>query len=93
MNAPAGLVVYRIDVGGVAIAIAVFASPAASSAALTRAEREVVGAVASGLSNREIAEARGTSERTVANQIASIFRKLGVESRAALVAESALLRA
>lgn len=48
---------------------------------LSRAERAVVMLALDGLSNQEIARARGTSLRTVANQIASIFRKLGVGSR------------
>ncbi len=48
---------------------------------LSRAEREVVEFLLSGASNAEIARQRGTSARTVANQAASIFRKLGVGSR------------
>jgi len=53
---------------------------------LTVAEREVALAVAAGVSNREIAIARGTSERTVANQLAAIYRKLSITSRSELVA-------
>ena len=34
---------------------------------------------------RAIARRRGTSERTVANQIAALFAKLGVVSRAELL--------
>jgi two-component system nitrate/nitrite response regulator NarL len=48
-------------------------------------EREIAGMVMRGLSNREIAAARGTSENTVANQLKAIFRKLGVASRIELV--------
>ncbi|MCK6537711.1 MAG: helix-turn-helix transcriptional regulator [Polyangiaceae bacterium] len=48
---------------------------------LSAAEREVALLVAHGLSNAEIARARGVSPNTVANQIASLFRKLGVGSR------------
>jgi DNA-binding NarL/FixJ family response regulator len=48
---------------------------------LSRAEREVVELLLSGASNAQIARQRGTSARTVANQAASIFRKLGVGSR------------
>jgi DNA-binding CsgD family transcriptional regulator len=59
---------------------------------LTNAEHEVVLAVERGESNAEIARARGTSARTVANQLAKVFKKLGVSSRAELVATSALLR-
>lgn len=51
---------------------------------LTPAEREVCALAASGCSNDEIADRRGTSVRTVANQMASIFEKLGVQSRAEL---------
>lgn len=53
---------------------------------LTDAEREVVAAILDGKSNAAIAAARGRSPRTVANQINSVFRKLGVGSRAELVA-------
>lgn len=53
---------------------------------LTEAESEVLELVLQGLSNRAIAERRGTSRRTVANQIQSSFRKLGVSSRAELMA-------
>lgn len=55
-------------------------------ASLSPAERAVALALLEGHSNAEIAEARGTSVRTVANQLASLFRKLGVGSRAEAVA-------
>lgn len=45
---------------------------------LSSAEHHVAWLVCDGLSNRDIAVERGTAERTVANQIASIFHKLGV---------------
>lgn len=53
---------------------------------LSSAEQAVVAAIFAGKSNADIAKERGTSVRTVANQVASIFRKLGVKSRAQLVA-------
>lgn len=53
---------------------------------LTAAEEEVVELVLEGLSNAQIAQRRGTRERTVANQLASIFRKVGVSSRSELAA-------
>jgi DNA-binding NarL/FixJ family response regulator len=56
---------------------------------LSPAEREVARLVFAGLSNTDIAIARSTSHRTVANQIAAIFRKLGVASRAELAARIA----
>lgn len=57
--------------------------------ALTAGERAIVASILAGMSNAAIAERRGTSARTVANQIASIFRKLGVRSRAELAARLA----
>lgn len=45
---------------------------------LSSAETHVAWLVCDGLSNRDIALARGTAERTVANQVASIFNKLEV---------------
>ena len=48
---------------------------------LTPVERQVATLAAGGLSNAAIGRYRGTSERTVANQIASILRKLNVGSR------------
>lgn len=54
--------------------------------ALTAAESEVAALVLAGRRNAEIAAARGTSLRTVANQVASVFRKLGVGSRLHLTA-------
>lgn len=51
---------------------------------LTRAEKEVTGLLLEGLTNHEIARTRGTSVRTVANQVAAIFRKLKVTARAEL---------
>jgi DNA-binding CsgD family transcriptional regulator len=52
---------------------------------LTAAELEVATLVGRGLSNVEIACARGCSPSTVANQIASIFRKTGLGSRRAVM--------
>ncbi len=54
---------------------------------LTDAERGVVSLAAAGLSNGAIATARRVSERTVANQLASAFRKLGVGSRFELTSQ------
>jgi DNA-binding NarL/FixJ family response regulator len=53
---------------------------------LTQAETEVARAVVSGLSNREIAEQRGAAVRTVAVQLHSIYRKMGISSRTELAA-------
>jgi len=61
--------------------------PAASWELLTLAEREIVTAVSSGLSNREIAVGKQKSIRTVESQLRAIYRKLALESRRELVAE------
>jgi DNA-binding CsgD family transcriptional regulator len=53
-------------------------------ATLTPSERDIVTRLIEGASNREIARARGTSERTVANQLKGVYRKLGVFSRSEL---------
>lgn len=62
------------------------APPRATLAGLTPAEQQVARHAASGASNAEIARERGVSLRTVTNQLASVFDKLGVRSRAGLAA-------
>jgi DNA-binding CsgD family transcriptional regulator len=56
-------------------------------AKLTSAERDVVALILAGKSNAQIANARGVALRTVANQVASILRKMRVGSRSALLAK------
>ncbi|AKU99185.1 hypothetical protein AKJ09_05849 [Labilithrix luteola] len=56
--------------------------------ALTSVEREILELIRQGLSNSEIARARGRSARTVANQVASILRKTHSPTRRALVASN-----
>lgn len=51
-------------------------------AALTLAERAVLALLAQGLDNGAIAARLGKREKTVRNQVSSIFDKLGVRSRA-----------
>jgi DNA-binding CsgD family transcriptional regulator len=51
---------------------------------LTAAEREVAALLLDGKSNREVAALRGTSVRTIANQVGAIFRKLRVSGRVEL---------
>jgi DNA-binding CsgD family transcriptional regulator len=80
-----GVRVSEFTLGGIEFVVASF--PAASGESLrllSAAEREVALLAAGGCPSREIASQRGTSERTVANQLASIFKKLGVSSRAEL---------
>ncbi|HEU4614052.1 MAG TPA: helix-turn-helix transcriptional regulator [Kofleriaceae bacterium] len=68
-----------------AAAVAGASAPSPSERELTPAEREVAEHVFAGRSNREIAEQRGVSERTIANQLASIYRKLELLDRHELV--------
>ncbi|WP_399686450.1 alpha/beta fold hydrolase [Xenophilus sp.] len=49
---------------------------------LTPAERDVLDLVAQGLDNAAIAQRLGKREKTVRNQVSSIFDKLGVHTRA-----------
>jgi DNA-binding NarL/FixJ family response regulator len=57
------------------------------SVGLTSAQRSVVRLAFEGYSTARIARARSTSERTVSNQIANIFRVFHVQSRAELVSK------
>jgi DNA-binding CsgD family transcriptional regulator len=60
----------------------------APPAMLTPRERDVLGYLQLGYTNREIACACGTSPRTVRNQLSAIFAKLGASTRAEAVALS-----
>jgi NarL family two-component system response regulator YdfI len=60
-----------------------------SDAALTERELAVLQAAARGERNKEIAYHLGITERTVKAHLASIYQKLGVDSRAAAVAAAA----
>jgi DNA-binding CsgD family transcriptional regulator len=68
-------------------------APAIDCSGLTRAESEVLDLVLGGKSNAEVASSRGRSARTIANQVAALFRKLGVGSRLELYARAAGKRA
>jgi DNA-binding NarL/FixJ family response regulator len=81
---PPSLVAYQIEPGKV---LFVHALPKATVRGLTFAEEEVLSFLLDGHDNASIADARGTSPRTTAKQVASIFRKLGVASRAELAAK------
>jgi len=63
--------------------------PAGDAPALTPRERSVLELVASGLSNRAIAEELGVSEHTVKFHVRSLLDKLGAETRADAVARAA----
>jgi DNA-binding CsgD family transcriptional regulator len=84
---PPDLELALVLVGGVELAVLSHRlDTPASLEGLTPAEREIAAAIADDLSNREIGRLRKTSERTVAKQVAAIFRKSGVGSRRELLA-------
>lgn len=66
------------------VAAAGFPRPAPDR--LSDREREVLGLIAEGLGNKQIARSLTISERTVKFHVASIFRKLGADNRAQAVA-------
>lgn len=79
--------VFAFQIGARVFAVLSLPADVAPAAApLTAAEQDVMRLALAGWSNRRIAGARRTSERTVANQMASLFRKLGVASRGELAA-------
>jgi DNA-binding CsgD family transcriptional regulator len=80
---PAELAALESDDGE--LAVLSFTLPR-DGAMLSAAESEVARHILAGRSNSEIARLRGCSRRTVANQVASVFRKLGVGSRLELAA-------
>ena len=61
---------------------------AAAAAALTAAEAAVLELVARGLDNHAIAQQLGKSEKTVRNQVSTIFDKLGVRTRAEAIVQA-----
>jgi DNA-binding CsgD family transcriptional regulator len=60
-------------------------SHAAPAVALSARERDLVDYVALGLTNAEIGKLRGTSPRTVRNQLSALYARLVVANRAELV--------
>ena len=62
------------------------AEPRPTTAGLTGREVEVLRLIASGVTNRQIAERLAISEKTVARHISNIFTKLDLPSRAAATA-------
>ncbi len=83
-TAPPNLAVRILRSGETEVALLSFTPK--ERGGLTAAERDVALAVARGLSNAQIGSERQASPRTIANQVAAIMRKLGVSSRAELVA-------
>ncbi|MET9559251.1 response regulator transcription factor [Streptomyces tauricus] len=68
------------------VASRVMANLRAPRAALTEREREILGQLARGLGNRDIARALFISEATVKTHLGRIYEKLGVDTRSGAVA-------
>lgn len=67
-------------------------NPAAvASLGLTPREVEVLGLLAAGQANKEIARALGVSPNTVKTHLARLYEKLGVTSRTAAIAQARAL--
>ena len=81
---PPSLLAYELEPGKV---LFVHTLPAPEVEGLSAAEKEVLVLLLNDHDNASISDARGTSTRTTANQVASIFKKLGVGSRAELAAK------
>ena len=76
---------HTLDVGG--LEVPVVATPTLPCPdTFTAAEREIAWMLVEGTSSADIAVARATSRRTIANQLASMYRKSGVSTREELIA-------
>lgn len=86
-RAPRGADVFKVRIGTESLVVLSAPIPdGVTLEELTPAEREVARAVLRGLSNEQVARLRGCRPRTVAVQLASIYRKLGISSRSELAA-------
>jgi DNA-binding NarL/FixJ family response regulator len=84
IEAPRGLVAERLELEGDEFLLLAFPAERGDLSGLTSAEQEVASELLQGRSYLEIARQRGTTSGTVANQVRSIFKKLGVRSRSEL---------
>ena len=64
------------------LSLSIAGQPVLHDVALTIGRGEVLGLVGRGLRNGEVAAELGLSENTVAGYIKTIYRKLGISSRA-----------
>jgi DNA-binding CsgD family transcriptional regulator len=82
---PVGLVAFVDDEDPDRALFVIPLSELAIPEGLTAAERAIVEAVFQDLPTQEIAERRGKSIHTINNQLAAIYKKLGVSSRHELI--------
>lgn len=84
---PSSLRVAEVELQGERFAvIEVPTTSAIDQSKLSPTERKVVVLLLAGKSSREIAMERAVAERTIINQVSSIYRKLRVSGRAELMA-------
>lgn len=83
MKKPQEPTIHRLSVNGQEVLLIGFEVPRGPPT-LTPAEHEVASLLVLGKRNREIAEARGTTVRTINKQVESLYLKLGVRSRSQL---------
>ena len=81
-SAPRGIQLERAAQRGKPAVLVSFPVPNVDwSRSLTSAEKDVANDILAGLPNDAIGRKRGSSVRTVVNQVASIFKKVGAHSR------------
>jgi DNA-binding NarL/FixJ family response regulator len=88
---PSSLIAYELAPGQVLFVQELPSIPKID--ALTESEQDVLELLLNNYDTATISETRSTSPRTTANHIASIFKKLGVGSRAELAAKIASMSA
>jgi DNA-binding CsgD family transcriptional regulator len=86
-----GVHAFRLEHNGERLFVVSLPVDRSHAVGLTRAELEIARALARGATNAQIAQLRGTSIRTVANQVASILRRLGAMSRSDAALKLALI--
>jgi DNA-binding CsgD family transcriptional regulator len=77
-----------LDGNSLRVSVPTAAQRAARAPELTPAERDVIAHALAGFTNLHIARLRGSALRTVANQLASAYRKLGLSGRRELAARA-----
>lgn len=84
---PTGVRIARAELLGVPLLVVSLPAglPPCIEKELTAAECEVAKALVAGDSYATIAARRGTRQRTIANQVRTIFGKLGVSTRSELL--------
>ena len=85
---PAGLRATVVEINGESLVALSYPVDATlpMPGCLSDSEQAVVRLACGGLTSRQIATVRGVRHRTVCNQLASVYRKLGVHSRDGLIA-------